>query len=309
MSSFVLVIATGGTIACTADATGALVPTLNAEALVRACGTTEDVRVYDALHLDSSAMTLRDIDTLQSLVARALEDPHIAGIVITHGTDSMAETALALDLTHDDPRPVILTGAQYPADHPHPDGPENLRRAIEQAADKLRRGTGVLVHFGGQTLPARGLYKASTSAISAFALSSDMSLPRPRPVRYAPLAGLNIPILRAWPGADSSLIDALRKSGELSIDGVVIEALGSGNIAPGMAAGVQRFLEQKIPVVIATSVPNGEVSLDYGGAGGGATLGQLGAISGGFLRAGQARIALAVAIATGHDPAALIALA
>ena len=162
MEHFVLVISTGGTIASTTDATGARVPTLTCEELVSRSGTTEPVRTYDAASLDSSSVTLAEVDTLRSLVRKALDDASVTGIVITHGTDSMADTALALDLVHDDPRPVVLTGAQRPADADAPDGPENLRRAIDTAADPLRRGQGVLVHFGGDTLPARGLYKAHT---------------------------------------------------------------------------------------------------------------------------------------------------
>ena len=146
MESFVLLIATGGTIACTANADGALVPSLSAEDLVHSSGTSEPVRVYDALRLDSSAITFADIDKLRSLTAQALQDPQISGIVISHGTDSMAETAFALDIVHDDPRPIVLTGAQHAADHEHPDGPGNLAGAIAAAADPLRRNNGCLLY-------------------------------------------------------------------------------------------------------------------------------------------------------------------
>ncbi|MCP1386704.1 asparaginase [Corynebacterium sp. TA-R-1] len=299
MDQFVLVIATGGTIAATADATGARVPTLTGEELVRACGTDHDVRVYDATSLDSSAITLADLDMLSGLVHKALADDRISGVVLTHGTDSMAETALALDLVHTDPRPVVLTGAQRPADDPHPDGPGNLRRAIEAAADRLRRGNGVLVHFAGDTWPARGLYKASTEDLGAFALTSERPMPRPAPVPRAELDGLRVPILRAWPGADGELVDTVAASRP---DGIVVEALGSGNVSPAMGEAIGRAIDARIPVVIATSVPRGGVSFDYGGAGGGSTLGDLGALPAGFLSAGQARIALLAALAAGVDP-------
>ena len=108
MEHFVLVISTGGTIASTTDATGARVPTLTCEELVSRSGTTEPVRTYDAASLDSSSVTLAEVDILRSLVRKALDDASVTGIVITHGTDSMADTALALDLVHDDPRPVVL---------------------------------------------------------------------------------------------------------------------------------------------------------------------------------------------------------
>lgn len=294
----VLVISTGGTIASTANARGALVPTLTGEELVARCGTTRQVRAIDVASLDSSSMGLAEIDMLRETVRTSLLDDS-ASLVITHGTDSMAETALALDLVHSDSRPVVLTGAMRSADHAHPDGPANLRGAIEVAA--TRRDTGVLVHFAGETLPARGLMKTQTTAEHAFTLTSGSPLPRPMSVPPAPLAGLNIPIIRAWAGADDALIRALGP-----IDGLVLEALGSGNVSACMGGAVAKLLRRGVPVVVATSVPYGEVSFAYGGAGGGSTLGDLGALPAGYLSAGQARIALATALASGVNPSSLL---
>ena len=294
----VLVISTGGTIASTANARGALVPTLTGEELVARCGTTRQVRAIDVASLDSSSLGLAEIDMLRETVRTSLLDDS-ASLVITHGTDSMAETALALDLVHADPRPVVLTGAMRSADHAHPDGPANLRGAIEVAA--TRRDTGVLVHFAGETLPARGLMKTQTTAEHAFTLTSGSPLPRPMSVPPAPLAGLNIPIIRAWAGADDALIRALGP-----IDGLVLEALGSGNVSACMGGAVAKLLRRGVPVVVATSVPYGEVSFAYGGAGGGSTLGDLGALPAGYLSAGQARIALATALASGVNPSSLL---
>lgn len=294
----VLVISTGGTIASTANARGALVPTLTGEELVARCGTTRRVRAIDVASLDSSSMGLAEIDMLRETVRTSLLDDS-ASLVITHGTDSMAETALALDFVHADPRPVVLTGAMRSADHAHPDGPANLRGAIEVAA--TRRDTGVLVHFAGETLPARGLMKTQTTAEHAFTLTSGSPLPRPMAVPPAPLAGLNIPIIRAWAGADDALIRALGP-----IDGLVLEALGSGNVSACMGGAVAKLLRRGVPVVVATSVPYGEVSFAYGGAGGGSTLGDLGALPAGYLSASQARIALATALASGVNPSSLL---
>lgn len=294
----VLVISTGGTIASTANARGALVPTLTGEELVARCGTTRQVRAIDVASLDSSSLGLAEIDMLRETVRTSLLDDS-ASLVITHGTDSMAETALALDLVHTDPRPVVLTGAMRPADHTHPDGPANLRGAIEVAA--TRCDTGVLVHFAGETLPARGLMKTQTTAEHAFTLTSGSPLPRPMAVPPAPLAELNIPIIRAWAGADDALIRALGP-----IDGLVLEALGSGNVSACMGGAVAKLLRRGLPVVVATSVPYGEVSFAYGGAGGGSTLGDLGALPAGYLSAGQARIALATALASGVNPSSLL---
>lgn len=295
-----LVISTGGTIACTANDRGALVPTLSAADLVAQAGCDFAVRAIDAASLDSSCIGFAELDSLRTLVARSLLDDSVTGVVITHGTDSMAETALALDLVHDDPRPVVLTGAMRPADDAHPDGPANLRGAIELATHHARPG--VVVHFAGETFPARGVQKTQTEGERAFSSRSRHPLPRPAAVAPAPLAGLNIPIIRAWAGADGGLIGAVDKQ---SLDGLVVEALGAGNVSAAMGEALAHLLPE-VPVVVATSVPYGEVSFRYGGDGGGSTLGELGALPAGYLSAGQARIALATALSAGLDPRELL---
>lgn len=320
MINSVIVIATGGTIASTADKHGARVPTLSGAELVRRCGA--DARAVDAASLDSSSITLAQVDALAALVEQLLTDASTTGLVLTHGTDSLAETAMALDLVHADPRPLVLTGAQLPADHPGADGPGNLKGAIEAAADPANRHRGVMVYFAGRLLPARGLYKASTERLDAFdtvfgtasgtasgatpdaAPDTAGGPPRPAPLARSALAGINVPILRAWPGAGGELVDHVVDA--MRPDGLVVEALGSGNVSEEMGKALGRAAAAGIPVVISTSVPAGGVSFDYGGAGGGATLGGLGAIPAGRLSPGQARMALLTALATGADPSSLL---
>ncbi|HZK32668.1 MAG TPA: asparaginase domain-containing protein, partial [Corynebacterium sp.] len=128
-------LATGGTIACTRDNTGALVPTAQARDLVAAAGVDHpQITTRDLTRLDSSSLTLSELDGLTAAVRESLA-AGAAGIVITHGTDSLEDTALALDLVHDSETPVVLTGAQRAFDHPAADGPANLRGALAAAAD------------------------------------------------------------------------------------------------------------------------------------------------------------------------------
>ena len=128
----IAVVATGGTIACEADETGALVPRRTSEELIESAGITAPCRPVDVRALDSSSMTLADVDALIATVHEQLADPSVAGVVVTHGTDSMAETAFALDLFHTNPaKPVVVTGAQRAADADTPDGPGNLRAAAD----------------------------------------------------------------------------------------------------------------------------------------------------------------------------------
>lgn len=302
----IAVVATGGTIACEKDDAGALVPRRLATQLIQQARIDVPFRPVDIRSLDSSAMTLADIDDLVATVHEQLADPKITGVVVTHGTDSMVDTALALDLFHTDSRPVVLTGAQYAADAPSPDGPGNLRAAFEYIASGGESEQGVVIAFGGKILPARGLVKADTHALDAFRPTYpdvDSAPERPTPLSRSSLAGLNIPIVAGWAGAEPDILDAVI---QMRPDGIIVEGMGSGNVSEQMGHAIKRALAAGIPVVLTTVVPHGKVEFAYGGAGGGATLGEKGAIPGSWLRASQARIALAVALATGVDPASLI---
>ena len=304
MSKIIAVVATGGTIACTTDVNGALVPTVSAAALVEAAheiSAPSDVEIspVDSVRLDSSSLSLTDLDDLLQRVHALLADDSIAGVVITHGTDSMEDTAMALELFHTGKKPVVITGAQRSFDHLESDGPQNLADAISYAANGA---PGVSIRFGGLTIPARGAFKAHTSALEAFQATSQKIRTRPT-LPLAPLAGQDVVIISAWPGAPRLLVDAAVASG---INGIIVEGLGSGNMGSEMGEGVKDALDAGIPVLITTRVPEGSVTLAYGGDGGGATLAQAGALGTGTLRAGQARMVLLAALATDTDVASLL---
>ena len=307
MSKTIAVIATGGTIACTTDDHGALVPTISAAQLVEAAthlmGTaaTKDMefRPIDSVRLDSSSLTLTDLDDLLTRVHAVLEDTAVDGVVITHGTDSMEDTAMALSLFHTGDKPVVLTGAQRAFDHPDSDGTRNLADALAYATHGTPE---VSIRFGGLTVAARGAFKAHTSALDAFHSTPQHIRDYPT-LPLTPLAGLEVVIISAWPGAPRMLVDAAVSSGA---HGIIIEALGSGNMGSQMGDGVNDALEAGIPVLITSRVPEGSVALAYGGSGGGATLARAGALGTGHLRAGQSRMVLLAALATETDVAGLL---
>ena len=302
----IVVLATGGTIACTTSPEGVLLPTVSGRDLIApvAARFGEDFSfdVRELNRLDSAAMTFADVDEIVAEIHRVFEDPSVTGIVVTHGTDSMEETAVAVDCFHNDLRPVIFTGAQKSFDHPEADGPGNLFEACVIAADDSARGIGTLVVFGHAVIPARGCVKWHTSDELAFATNGPEEPTRPDPIAPVALDGTRVDIVPAFAGADRTLIDAAVAAGA---QGIVVEAMGAGNVGRQLALGIVDALDAGIPVVVTTRVPRGDVFGSYGGAGGGATLAAKGALGSTYFRAAQARVLLAVAIASGVHPATL----
>lgn len=302
----IVVLATGGTIACTTSPEGVLLPTVSGRDLIApvAARFGEDFSfdVRELNRLDSAAMTFADVDEIVGEIHRVFEDPSVTGIVVTHGTDSMEETAVAVDCFHNDLRPVIFTGAQKSFDHPEADGPGNLFEACVIAADDSARGIGTLVVFGHAVIPARGCVKWHTSDELAFATNGPEEPTRPDPIAPVTLDGTRVDIVPAFAGADRTLIDAAVAAGA---QGIVVEAMGAGNVGRQLALGIVDALDAGIPVVVTTRVPRGDVFGSYGGAGGGATLAAKGALGSTYFRAAQARVLLAVAIASGVHPATL----
>ncbi|MFC9980777.1 asparaginase [Gordonia sp. NPDC127522] len=323
-----VLISTGGTIAAHTTDDGA-VPALGSAALLSAAGTiatatgtgdsgTGDsgtprtpspIRTVDLMSVDSSAMTVADQFAVVRAIADALADPAVRGVVITHGTDTMEETAYLADLYATDERPVVFTGAMLPSDSPRADGPSNLTAALAAIDDPTARGRGVLVAMGGRLLPARGLFKVSTTDPVAFDTVQGTGRADDPPVPRRVLAG-SVPVGRParvdaftlYPGVSPGLIAA---SVAQNAAGVVLAATGSGNTHPDITAEVALAVQRGVIVVVTSRVPYGEVTATYGGGGGAVDLRRAGAIVSPWLRAPQARMALIALLTSGHDPASI----
>ena len=295
----VVVLTTGGTIASGRWGGDLIAPIGGGLDVVRS-HLDPALLVREVMAIDSSTMSLEQMVTIRDAVTAALDDPRVEGVVVLHGTDTLEETAMLLDLFHDDPRPVVLTGAQRPADHPNPDGPGNIKAAVETARRADARGRGVLIVFGDRTLPARGTRKAHTTLLNAF----ERYLPPVDSQRgvlpwNAGVGHVRVDIVALYPGSDRTHIDASVAAGAR---GVVLEAMGSGNANPSVLAAVENCIANEVAVVVTSRVPHGVVEPIYGGEGGGGDLTRAGAICSPWLRAGQARVMLAALLATGADP-------
>lgn len=307
VAGHVVVLSTGGTIASTHDASGAVVPTVSGPDLVapvyeKFSKDKLTLEVKEIAQLDSSAMTLEDTDHIITAVLEALGREEVTGVIVTHGTDSMEESAIAIDTFIDGTKPVVLTGAMMPFDDPHTDGPANLTLAVRTATDPANAGKGAFIAFGGRVIRARGAYKCHTENADGFATNNPAEFQRPAALDFAPLEKVRVDIIASYPGAPGVLVEAALNSGA---QGLVIEGMGAGNIGGDLAAAAVSAVRRGVPVVLSTRVDAGPVAGVYGGAGGGATLGEQGIISSGNLRSPQSRILVAAALATGTDPKTL----
>ena len=289
-----VVITTGGTIATGAGRDGVLRPARSGAELTAGL----DVDVIDLMNLDSSALTPADWLRIGAAVADAARSAD--GVVVTHGTDTMEETALWLDLGYDGAPPVVLTGAARAADDPDPDGPANLRDALTTAASPAARNLGVLVSFAGSVWAPLGLTKTAAAevfggtrvgSVAGGVFSADAV--KPRPCLGALTSTPRVDIVSAYPGADGTAVDAFIAAGAR---GLVVEAMGSGNAGAAVLDAVGRACRQGVVVAVTTRVPGGRTAPAYGP---GHDLAEAGAVMVPRLRAAQARVLMMGALAAG----------
>ncbi|HZI43142.1 MAG TPA: asparaginase, partial [Gemmatimonadaceae bacterium] len=246
---------------------------------------------------------------LRGRIIEHLARPDVDGVVVTHGTDSLEETAYLVARSVKSDKPIVFTGAMRTSSDLGWDGPGNLGAAIRTAASGEARGQGVLVVMSDRVFTALDVTKAHTYAVDAFespglgplgVIDDDhvvfrRALPELQPPLTPKALGGPVDIIYAWAGSDSRLLDASRREAQ----GVVIAGMGRGNVPPAMIDGIDRWHEEGKPVVIASRVQRGRVGRTYGYPGGARRLHERGAILAGSRRPQQARIDLMLALGAG----------
>lgn len=324
-----LLIATGGTIAgaaASADRTQGYVPgALPVGALVDAVpGLRElaEVHAEQPFSIGSQHMTSAHWLALLARLRHAAADPSLVGAVITHGTDTLEETALLLDLACDRRLPIVLTGAMRPATALGADGPMNLFAAAATAIDPGARGAGAMVLMNDAVLAPDRAAKAHTSRTDAFVARDGSPLAeivdgRPRwrvppaeaasrrPSLAAALDALppalpRVDLIAQHVDADPALVDWLVSRGAR---GLVLAGTGHGTMPDPMRDALSRAVRAGVLVVRASRLPSGPVIRSAG-----VDDERWGFVPAGWLSPHKARLVTALAIAAGLDREALGAL-
>jgi len=301
----VKLIATGGTIAMKIDPVkNAPVPAISGDDLVATVPEIAKVAKIEVLNLANVPSDYMDPVlwvALQKAVVEALARPEVAGVIVSHGTDTLEETAYFLDLTVSSDKPIVLIGAQRNASEKDFDGPRNLLNAARICVSPDARGKGAMIALNNQINAAREVTKTHTSDVETFKsgdfgflgnVDNDRVLFYRAPLRrqHVALTQDKLPyveIVAMYGGADGTMIRAAVAAGAKAI---VVQGLGWGNMNIPMYEAVQEAIAKKVVVIVSTRVQNGRVLPVYGFKGGGKTLKDAGAVMADNLPPQKARI-------------------
>jgi L-asparaginase len=323
----VAILFTGGTISMRIDAqSGSAVPAMRGDdilAHVPQLSEVADIELEDVAQLPGPHVTPEHMWRLARRVAAWLERPDVDGVVVTHGTDTLEETAYFLDIALRTDKPVVLVGAIRTMSEPSWDGPANLVHAVKVAGAPDSHARGVMVAMNEQILSAREVEKVHTEAAASFqsrefgpvgvvdagVVRYLRSSPREGAWHDTEADGLlrvrrvepDVDLIKVAAGADGRFVRCSIASGA---KGLVLEALGRGNVPPEVMPGVHAWTEAGRPVVIASRSLRGRVLDTYAYPGGGHELREIGAIFADHLAGQQARIELMLAIGVWGDDVA-----
>lgn len=271
-----------------------------------------DLAVDDFCRVGSSALDMPLALSLVRRIAEHVARPDCDGVVVTHGTDTMEESAFLADLLVPGDKPVVFTGAQKSADAPDTDGPRNIANAVRLAAAPQARGLGAMICFDDEFHAARDVTKTHTSRTDTFRSGehgklgevdgTDVIVHRRPLIRrtYAMPARLEseVDLVKLGLGTSDRLLRALVAGGTKAL---VIEGFGRGNCRPVVTEAIGEIVQGGVPVIMCSRCPEGRVKPIYGN-GAGKDVARNGGIFSGDLAGVKARILAAVLLGLGEGP-------
>lgn len=274
-----------------------------------------DVEAHEVCNLPGPHMTPAAMWRTRQAVVGLLQRPDIVGAVVTHGTDTLEETATLLDLTVDSPKPIVLTGAMRHSSQISYDGPANLAAALRVASSQEARGLGALVVMNERIHAARHVFKGHTQAVDAFQSgafgpigivdAAGVQISQrvtPRAIRCQRLEE-RVTLLILAAGSEPDLFTYVIERG---YKGIVLAAMGGGRVPPDWLSPIEQAINRGIVVVVSTRVPTGRVGDVYGFPGCHGDLRRIGCLFAGDLNPQKARIALMVALGAADGDAARV---
>lgn len=306
----IAVIFTGGTISMKVDPTlNAAIPSMSSEEIMGKVTNIErftEVELVQFANIPGPHMDLEKMLELSNLVKDYMRRDDIMGIVVTHGTDTLEETAYFLDLTVDTYKPVVVVGAMRNGSELGYDGPSNISAAICTALSPESKNRGVLVVLNNEVNAASEVTKTNTLSLNTFQSPEFGPLgivDNDEVIYYRSINRHNtmtidtvdskVALIKCVAGMDSDFIDFCIEN---NYRGIVLEGMGRGNVPPNLVDSIVRAVDQNIPVVLVSRCPTGRVLDTYGYPGAGRILREKGVILGFNLPGQKARIKLIVAL-------------
>lgn len=311
----ILIVFTGGTFSMRVDEkTKAAVPFFHGAELLQMipeARTLANISIYEFGNYPGPHITPELMLALSKKIKEFVSSNEFDGIIITHGTDTLEETAYFLDLTIKTEKPIVVIGAMKTSSEPDWDGPLNLLDAIRLCNNSNSRGIGVLVCLNGEINAASEVTKTHTEDIETFH-SLDFGalgfvdrgrvvfnrLPRKLETIETEKINPNVDLIKVYAGMDEKFF---RFSADSCADGVIVEAMGVGNVPPQAFEGIKYIVEKNIPVVLVSRCPAGETLDIYGYPGAGKWLKQMGVIFADYLNGQKARIKMIICLGKTKD--------
>ncbi len=270
-----------------------------------------DITCYDFGKYPGPHMTPLLMMDLSKKIRELMKQEDYAGIIVTHGTDTLEETAYFLDLTIKTGTPIVVIGSMKNSSEPDWDGPRNLLDAIHICLNENCHNIGVLVCLNGEINAASEVTKIYTEQIDSFT-SLDFGnlgfvqsgrvilnrLPRKLETLETDKLVTNVDMLTVYAGMDDKFF---KYSADSGVEGIVVEALGVGNVPPPAFEGIRYAVEKGIPVVLVSRCPAGETLDIYSYPGAGKWLHKIGVIFADYLNGQKARIKLMLALGVTKD--------